>query len=229
MPKIDARFIKKETPIFTTIIDDYESINKHVKFHILAMKKEFPQGVESNVRAWRSHWFTHKITKAFDPLVDIMTSACDYVSEHYYNDKEAKVEPFNFWVMDYLDGDQAVHHNHWPSLYSVVYFVDVEKGCAPLIVEDEVIQPENGMLVVFPGNLDHEVPPTKGRRIGAAGNFHLIPVDIYANPPEPEGAEGNGPKKVYHPSIYTEDKFRSEGFQRKVAAAEKQKPTGFKP
>ena len=217
MPKIDARFIKKETPIFTTIIDDYETINKHVKMHILTLKKQNPQGVESNVRAWRSHWFTHKITKAFNPLVEIMTSACDYVSEHYYNDKEAKVEPFNFWVMDYLDGDQAVHHNHFPSLYSVVYFVDVEKGCAPLIVEGEVIQPENGMLVVFPGHLDHEVPPTKGRRIAAAGNFNLKHIDIYKNGPEE-----------------AKDKFKEEGFQRKVALKDqedfynKQKPKGFK-
>ena len=217
MPKIDAQFIEKKTPIFTTIIDDYESINKHVKWHILMMKKEFPEGIESNVRAWRSHWFTHKLTKAFDPLVDIMTSCCNYVSDQYYNDSQAEVEPFNFWVMDYQDGDECMHHNHFPSLYSVVYFVDVEKGCAPLIIEGEVIQPENGMLVVFPGHLDHEVPPTKGRRIAAAGNFNLKHIDIYKNGPEE-----------------AKDKFKEEGFQNKVALKNqedfynKQKPKGFK-
>ena len=218
MPKIDARFIKKKTPIFITIIDDYESINSHVKKHILYLKEKNPQGIESNVRAWRSHWFTHKLTKVFDPLVEIMTSACDFVSDQYYNDAEAKVEPFNFWVMDYLDGDETLHHNHFPSLYSVVYYVDVEEGCAPLIVEGEVIQPQNGMLVVFPGDLDHEVPPTKGRRICASGNFHLKPIDIYENGPEE-----------------AQDKFKEEGFQRKVIASKskddfynKQKPIGFK-
>tara|TARA_B100001250_G_scaffold8234_1_gene6922 strand:- start:416 stop:1075 length:660 start_codon:yes stop_codon:yes gene_type:complete len=218
MPKIDARFIEKKTPIFTTIIDDYESINKHVKKHILAMKKEFPEGIESNVRAWVSHWFTHKVTKVFDPLVDVMTSACNYVSSQYYHGEQAEFEPFNFWVMDYEDGDETLHHNHYPASFSVVYYVDVEEGCAPLIVEGESIQPKNGMLVVFPGHLDHEVPPTKGRRMAASGNFHLKPIDIFAEPPE--GAE---------------NKFKEEGFQRKVAARKKEdfytkqnKPLGFK-
>ena len=218
MPKIDARIIKKETPIFVTTVDGYESINSHVKQHILAMKKEFPEGIESNVRAWRSHWFTHKLTKAFDPLIKIMTSCCDYVANQYYNDGQAEFEPFNFWVMDYEDGDETLHHNHFPSHFSVVYYVDVEEGCAPLIIEGESVQPENGMLVVFPGHLDHEVPPNKGRRMAASGNFHLKPVDIYAKPPEE-----------------AEDKFKDEGFRQKIAARKKDdfynkqiKPLGFK-
>ena len=74
------------------------------------------------------------------------------------------------------------------------------------------------MLVVFPGHLDHEVPPNKGRRMAASGNFHLKPVDIYAKPPEE-----------------AEDKFKDEGFRQKIAARKKDdfynkqiKPLGFK-
>ena len=229
MPKIDARIIKKETPIFITTIDDYKSINSHVKKHILAMKKEFPEGIESNVRAWRSHWFTHKLTKAFNPLVDIMTSCCNYVANQYYNDNQAEFEPFNFWVMDYEDGDETLHHNHFPSHFSCVYYVEVDEGCAPLIIEEETIQPENGMLVVFPGHLDHEVPTTKGRRMCASGNFHLVPVDIFANPPDTEK------DTVMHSSVYQEDKFRQEGFQKKIAAKKqndyynRQRAKGFNP
>ena len=220
MPKIDAQIIEKKTPIFTTIIDDYKSMNSHVKMHILEMKRQNPQGVESNVRAWRSHWFTHKITDVFNPLVELMTSACDFVSDQYYNDGHAKFEPFNFWVMDYQDGDETLEHNHFPSSFSVVYYVDVEDGCAPLIIEGETIQPKNGMLVVFPGHLDHEVPKNKGRRIAASGNFHLKPVDIYEKPPED-----------------VKDKFKDDGFRKKVAAANnedfynrqiKKSPIGFK-
>ena len=221
MPKIDARIIKKETPIFVTTVDGYESINSHVKKYILELKKQNPEGIESNVRAWRSHWFTHKLTDVFTPLVDIMTSCCNYVSKEYYNDGHAEFEPFNFWVMDYEDGDETLHHNHFPSHFSAVYYVEVEEGCAPLIIEGESIQPENGMLVVFPGHLDHEVPKTKGRRMAASGNFHLKPIDIYEKPPDDEV-----------------DKFKDEGFRRKIAAANSEdyytkqlknkKPIGFK-
>ena len=181
---IDTRYVEKKTPIFTTLIDGHDEMNQYVKYHILEMKKQHPEGVdESNVKAWRSDWFTHKITKVFDPLVDMMGSACDYIAENYYDyeysEPDVKFKPFNFWVMDYVDGDKTLEHNHFPTDFSCVYYVDVEEGCAPLIIEGETIQPENGLLVVFPGHLNHIVPPNKGRRMCASGNFHLKPVDIY--------------------------------------------------
>ena len=199
MPKIDARFVEKKTPIFTTIVDDYQSINYHVKKHILEMRKQNPQGIESNVRAWRSHWFTHKITKVFDPLVKIMVSAVDYVADAYYNEPDAKFETFNFWVMDYDDGDETMEHNHFPSEFSCVYYVDCEEGCSPLIIEGETIQPENGLLVIFPAHLDHKVPANKGRRMAASGNFIKKAIDIYQPPPS-----GQLP----------EERFKSKGFKK---------------
>ena len=198
MPKIDARFVYKKTPIFTTLIDGHDEMNQHVKYHILEMKKQHPEGVESNVRAWRSHWFTHKVTNVFEPVVNLMESACDYVADNYYNEPDAKFETFNFWVMDYADGDKTLEHNHFPSDFSTVYYVDVDKGCAPLIIEGETIQPENGLLVVFPATLDHKVPPNKGRRMAATGNFIKKAVDIYQPPPS-----GQGPG----------DKFKGKGFK----------------
>ena len=129
MPKIDARFVEKKTPIFTTIIDDYQSINYHVKKHILEMRKQNPQGIESNVRAWRSHWFTHKITKVFDPLVKLMVSAVDYVADAYYNEPDAKFETFNFWVMTMMMGMR---------LWNIIIFLLSSLVCIMLIVKKDV-------------------------------------------------------------------------------------------
>ena len=68
-------------------------------------------------------------------------------------------------------------HCHYPSDFAVCYYVDVDPGCAPIIfesvVDDEVnrnnkpltIQPQNGMLLIWPAELQHEVPPTKGKRM----------------------------------------------------------------
>ena len=100
--------------------------------------------------------------------------------------------------MDYADGDKTLEHNHFPSDFSTVYYVDVDKGCAPLLIEGETIQPENGLLVVFPATLDHKVPPNKGRRMAASGNFIKKAVDIYQPPPS-----GQGPG----------DKFKGKGFK----------------
>ena len=98
---IDTRYVEKKTPIFTTLIDGHDEMNQYVKYHILEMKKQHPEGVdESNVKAWRSDWFTHNITKVFDPLVDMMGSACDYIAENYYDyeysEPDVKFKPFNF-------------------------------------------------------------------------------------------------------------------------------------
>ena len=179
MPKIDARIVKKETPIFTTIIDDHEDINSHVKKHVLELMIQHPEGIDSNVRAWRSHWFTQKVTKVFDPLVSIMVSGVEYVAGAYYGEPDTKFECYNFWTMVYEDGDKTIKHNHFPSEFSVIYYIDVEEGCAPLLIEGETIQPVNGMMVIFAGHLDHEVPPTKGKRICASGNFIKSQQDLY--------------------------------------------------
>lgn len=38
-------------------------------------------------------------------------------------------------------------------------------GCSPIIFEGDLkVYPENGMLVLFPAMLHHEVPPTDARR-----------------------------------------------------------------
>jgi hypothetical protein len=43
--------------------------------------------------------------------------------------------------------------------------VDVEPGCSPIIFEGDLkVYPENGMMVLFPAMLHHEVPPTDARR-----------------------------------------------------------------
>ena len=61
--------------------------------------------------------------------------------------------------------------------------MDVKKGSAPIIFEDAfkdgvhdnnkplIIQPENGMLIIWPAILQHEVPPTKEKRMGISMNF----------------------------------------------------------
>ena len=61
--------------------------------------------------------------------------------------------------------------------------MDVEEGCAPVIFESVqkdglhdnnqplTLQPQNGMLAIWPAMLHHEVPPTKGRRMCISMNI----------------------------------------------------------
>ena len=59
----------------------------------------------------------------------------------------------------------------------------VEENASPLRFEDRLdVQPEEGMLVMFPGILDHRVKPTEGRRVCAAMNLHKLPVNFEKAP-----------------------------------------------
>ena len=61
--------------------------------------------------------------------------------------------------------------------------MDVEPNCAPVIFESVqkdgvhdnnqplTVQPQNGMLAIWPAILHHEVPPTKGRRMCISMNI----------------------------------------------------------
>ena len=65
--------------------------------------------------------------------------------------------------------------------------MDVEPGCAPLVFESVqkdglhdnnqplTLQPQNGMLAIWPAILHHEVPPTKGRRMCISMNIEKGP------------------------------------------------------
>ena len=91
--------------------------------------------------------------------------------------------------MMYEDTEWTKRHSHFPSDFAAVYYVDVEPGSAPVIFESVVkdgvnqdnqpliVQPENGMLAIWPAILHHEVPPTKGRRMCISMNLdkkHII-------------------------------------------------------
>lgn len=79
------------------------------------------------------------------------------------------------WAMMYEESEYAIPHNHFPSDFACVYYVDVEPDCAPIIFEDTLkIQPKNGMLVLFPALIQHEVPATKGRRMVISMNIEKI-------------------------------------------------------
>ena len=78
--------------------------------------------------------------------------------------------------MEYEEGNHAVRHNHWPATLSGVYYIDVEENSSPIIFENNFsIKPKNGMLLLFPSIVNHEVPPSKGKRIVASINLLFTP------------------------------------------------------
>ena len=77
--------------------------------------------------------------------------------------------------MKYSEGDCAYKHNHYPVDFSCVYYISVTEKSSPIVFENKLkVQPKDGMLVLFPGIIHHNVFPTKDKRIAFAANFVKI-------------------------------------------------------
>ena len=192
MSSFDINYVPKQMAVFTTILDDHVQFNKYMKDIIFNHRKENPATTKSNVKAWHSSWVTHQQNPNFQPLIDLTLNACSFITSGYYeggNDIEYNV--INLWAMMYEDTEWTKKHSHFPSDFAACYYVDVEPGCAPVIfesvVEDGVndnnqpltLQPQNGMLAIWPAILHHEVPPTKGRRMCVSMNIEKGPKSTH--------------------------------------------------
>ena len=141
----------------------------NIKNLILDYEKNNPVGIESNVKAWSSDYYTHNKTNVFLNYVNRISE----VSQNTYNNMfstNSELLLSNFWVSHYRKGDYTKKHHHAASYQRTVlsgcYYAHVEEGASPIVFEgEEPIYPENDTLIIFPSNLYHEVPPTDAERI----------------------------------------------------------------
>ena len=73
--------------------------------------------------------------------------------------KNVKFHIVDMWGCKYEDGDYTNSHNHWPSVWSMVYYLFPPKDCPNLFFSDFncEIKPEHGKVVIFPGHYFHQV------------------------------------------------------------------------
>jgi hypothetical protein len=182
-PMIGIQQVPKQLPVFSTILPQHVELNNYLKQVILEHRQNNPETTKSNVKAWHSSWVTHEENPNFQPIVDIVLDICKFVSAGYFECNDLEYYVLNLWAMMYEDTEWTKRHSHFPSDFAAVYYVDVEPGCAPVIFESVVkdgvndnnqpliLQPQNGMLAIWPAILHHEVPPTKGRRMCISMNI----------------------------------------------------------
>ena len=176
MIDIGIEDVSSSASIFYTTLKNYTEMNDYLKSVVLNHRKEYPETNVTNVKSsWTSSYYTHYETDKFNSLIDEVCSVCECISGSHYN-LESSYQPINMWAMMYEEGDFAIKHHHFPtSAFSCCYYIDVEDDCSPIIFEDETsITPENGLLLVWPSILFHEIPPTKGRRMCISMNIDNI-------------------------------------------------------
>ena len=159
--------VKKDTPIFVLEIGDQFNVAELISQH----RKNDNTNHPSNVKAWRSSFFTHQETNLFDDVVKYLVDKCDETIAEYY-DAHVKHECIQMWVMEYEKGNYAARHSHYPADWSAVFYAKMDEKSSPVVIENSVvINPKSGTLVLFPGTLEHKVLPTSSPRKVLAMNL----------------------------------------------------------
>ena len=81
------------------------------------------------------------------------------------------------WVGIYDRGQMSNPHSHEPNFHSFVYYIVGEEPYTPMIFKGTGLEIDaiTDRLILFPSNISHSVPPSKGgERIIIAGNIKAI-------------------------------------------------------
>tara|TARA_R100000008_G_scaffold85757_1_gene76550 strand:- start:117 stop:644 length:528 start_codon:yes stop_codon:yes gene_type:complete len=104
--------------------------------------------------------------------VDQVLQCNEWYIKTYEHDGEISI---SLWAARYNKGEYTVSHHHFPySIFAFVYFVKSPPGSSPLVFSrsGKRIKPEEGKLVIFPGNVMHHVPKNNSDdRVTLAGNI----------------------------------------------------------
>ena len=172
---INVQKVDKPCAVFTTKIPDYKRVNQELKEYIDRYRDRYNGTKRSNLKVdWRSSFIMH--LECPEPIIKELTDFCLEVStklsSYYQHDLTVPMYVDNFWIAEYSKGNHARKHAHYPADWAAVYYIEVEEYASPLCFEDKLdVHPEEGMLVMFPGILEHRVKPTMGRRVCAAMNI----------------------------------------------------------
>ena len=157
--------VNEPLPVFTNMIKNHIKLNECLKQVIIDYRERYPQTSNTNVKAWHSKWTTHLQTNKFQPLINEVINACSFISKEYYRCGNVEFNVIDLWAIMYEQSDYTVKHHHFPNQFAACYYVDVEDDCSPIVFGGTLtITPKSGMLIIWPGLLHHEVPPTNSRR-----------------------------------------------------------------
>ena len=158
-------------PIYTTILD-----NKVVEYmENLVIPKL--NGLEQHP-SQKTDFFKSKIVSPKE-ISPFFSSIKNYINDYSFKSNLFTSSKINYWIQDYSKYESHELHAHGDSYISGVYYVRANKNAGalrftnpnPLFTitafngdpKEEIyyeIHPQEGLLVLFPGWLSHEVIPS---------------------------------------------------------------------
>ena len=170
------------TPIWVGRVKEHEQLNKSLLKYINEIRKKDPQGTKkSNILGWHSPDFDLKdesIKNFFDKISPMIK---DVTQDMMWDLEKFAVKILSCWSIVNNKFASNAGHIHANSLISSAYYVSVNKDSGKIIFDDPrpgatikkgpytnitkwnegnvTVEPENGLLVMFPSYLVHHVQP----------------------------------------------------------------------
>jgi hypothetical protein len=166
-----------EDKIYIYNLDNKQDILDLAMQGVEEIKVSHPDRTESNVKSkYMSPWNSHTINDKLMPLCHLVEELTMQMSLLVYS---ADIKGLNVefrvtdcWYARYEKDDYTVKHKHYPADWSAVVYTNVDDTSSGIIFNEKYkIQPTKNMLLIFPGYLTHEVPPTDGVRDVIAFNI----------------------------------------------------------
>ena len=187
------------TPIWTEKIKNYKDSNEQIYDYIKNLQKKDSQGiVKSNVKGWHSKNFDLKEKEPQNFIKIISRQIESVITDMDWDIKNQKTKITNMWAIINKGGAANARHHHGNSSLSAAYYVRAPKNSGDIVFYDprpapvyshpisnkpnylnamqHSISPLEGLLVMFPGYLDHSVNEnlSNEERIVISFNINLI-------------------------------------------------------
>jgi len=187
------------TPIWTSIIPNYEEINNRMYNYIKFLKSKNPEGIaKSNLLGWHSSYFD---LEKDDPryFVNSITGSLNVVFKDMgWNLKDQETKITSMWSIINKKNASNERHIHSNNYISAAYYVKAPNNCGDIVFHDPrseatfrhpkisklnrlnsnvfMIEPKAGLLVLFPSYLYHSVDlnKTDEERIVISFNINLV-------------------------------------------------------
>lgn len=119
------------------------------------------------------------------PEDSLIYDIVENIKQIVFNNTGMKINLDNMWSHIHETNMSTQFHNHYPCDVSAVYYVSVPEGSGALIFKSELnkydpkhvsFKPKPGMLVIFPGFVEHGVSRnlSSDKRISLSFNFSAV-------------------------------------------------------
>ena len=184
------------TPVWTTNLDNYKTINEQMYNYIKSNKKNDEKGIsKSNVKGWHSNDFNLNDRDPQNFIAFILPAIENVMNDMNWDKEKQTAKISNMWAIINTGGSANLRHQHGNSTISGAYYVRAPQDCGDIVFYDprpapiysypnvksvnflnaqvNGISPVEGALILFPSFLDHSVNENKSNEERIVISFNI--------------------------------------------------------